>query len=235
MKWSIIIFCYNEQSTIQEVVQSALNFINIPQHQGSEIIIVDDGSNDDTSHICQSLVQQEENIKLIVHEKNCGIGAALKSGYLVAQKDFICSVPGDGQFNIQELEQIETFDSNKFVSFYRTVKNYSLYRSCLTWINNKFNAHLLGIKLRDVNWIKIYPREKLQHINFELNSSLIESEIVAKLILSGCRPIEYHSEYLPRKGGVSRGGSIKTLTKAIKEIKLLYTVVRKYKKVIRQL
>ena len=230
MRWSIIIFCYNEEQTIQDVVQSAIQFLLKSEFEDSEIIIVDDGSNDKTPSICQHLSEKNARINLITHKKNLGIGAALKSGYLAVQKEYVCAIPGDGQFDIEELSLVEPFDSSQFVSFFRTSKNYNLYRSFLTWMNNKFNVLLLGIKLTDVNWIKIYPAEKLTGISFELNSSLIESEIVGKLMSQNCRPIEIESKYLPRKGGISRGGSRKTLLKAIKEIGLLYGSIKRYKK-----
>ncbi|MDW8273872.1 MAG: glycosyltransferase family 2 protein, partial [Chitinophagales bacterium] len=126
-----------------------------------EIIIVDDGSTDGTRDICNSLKKEYPNIKLITHAKNMGIGQALLSGYSAATQEYICAVPGDGQFNIQELSKIQPFGKDTFYSFYRPQTNYNLYRKLLTWLNRLFNQHILGLYLRDVNWVKVYRREHL--------------------------------------------------------------------------
>ena len=99
----------------------------------------------------------------------------------------------------------------------------------LTVLNNIFNKYFLGIHLKDVNWIKVYSGEQLLNLNLQLNSSLIESEICAKLMKSGYQAIEISSEYHPRVGGASKGGSWKTVRKALNEMWCLYSEVKNFK------
>ncbi len=230
MNWSIIIFCYNEEQSIESVVLSSISFIKRYGNEHSEIIIVDDGSTDNTFHYCESIQKSNNSlIRIIRHDKNYGIGKALKSGYDSAKGEQICAIPGDGQFDIQELEAIQSIKGNQFISFYRKTKNYNIYRSILTNLNYSFNRLLLGVKLKDVNWIKVYSKKQLELVNYQLNSSLIESEIVGKLVKLDYEAIEIESKYLSRSGGQAKGGSINTLILAIKELVTLYRIISKFK------
>lgn len=228
MKISFIIFCYNEQDTIREVFNDCLNVANVMCEE-YEIILVNDGSTDSTGKICDDLSRENSNTKTISHPLNLGIGMALRSGYNAATKEFICAIPGDAQFDVHELLVTKPFQTNVYYSFYRPQTNYTLYRKILNWANRLFNQHMLAVYLRDVNWIKVYRKEHLELTNPQLNSSLIESEICAKLYKSNIVPIEIPSNYLPRKGGQSKGGSWKTLRKAIAETTKLWWVVFNFK------
>ncbi len=232
MEIALIIFCYNEEGAVANTISSAKMFLERFADR-FQIILVNDGSVDNTMKICSEFCFSDKRISLINHERNVGIGMALKSGYEFAEMEYVCAIPGDGQFDIYELSAIKPFTNKVFYSFYRTQTNYSFYRKSLTRFNRLFNQHALGIYLRDVNWIKVYRNEQLNAIKPELTSSLIESEICAKLYKSGITPIEIPSKYLNRKSGVSRGGSWFTLKKAIADIAKLWIVVIRFKPNIR--
>ena len=226
--WSIIIFCYNEVKTIRQVIGETENVLNTISENGNEIIIVDDGSFDGSTEIIKELEYANPIIKAVYHQRNKGIGAALKSGYYFASKDNVCAIPADGQFDINELLKFQVVDQNSFISFYRNVNDvYSPYRDFLSWFNRFINKTFLGISLRDVNWVKIYKKSKMKDLDLRMNSSLVESEICAKMIGNGCMPIEIESKYLSRKSGISKGSSFRVVFQAFTEmIKLVYVVQR---------
>ncbi len=224
--WSLIIFAYNEQDAIENVIKSSLRVLNRLNPEKSELIIVNDGSTDNTLKIIQDF--DEKRIKVINHTKNRGIGEALLSGYKAAQYENICAIPGDGQFNPEELIPFAEFDDNTFISFYRTQKTrYTAFRKILSFFNKILNRYFLNIKIRDVNWVKIYKKQFFDHITPVLTSSLVESEICAKMIRSGYKIIEVQSTYHPRQGGVSKGASLKTIFLAIRETLKLYIALQK--------
>lgn len=228
MNISIIIFCYNEGENISPVISSALSLLTEIMEQ-FEIIIVDDGSTDDTIEICKIIAAQNSRINIVRHAINKGIGMALRSGYEFAKYEYVCAIPGDGQFDVKELIHVKPFSKNIFYSFYRYNAQYSLYRNCLTWVNRLFNQHILGVYLRDVNWIKVYRKEQIELVNPVLRSSLIESEICAKLYKMNVMPIEIPSVYHTRYFGKSKGGSWKTVRKAVAETYKLWRVVVSFK------
>lgn len=228
MKISIIIFCYNEEHNLLQVFLHTLEILKVMAAE-YEIIIVNDGSTDGTNACCVEIADKYPHVKLITHPSNYGIGRALRSGYSAATKEFVCAIPGDGQFDVKELLQVKPFNEDVYYSFYRPQTNYSFYRQCLTWFNRLFNQHILAVYLRDVNWIKVYRLEQVRIVNVQLQSSLIESEICAKLYKRHVLPIEIPSAYLPRNSGTSKGGNWSTLRKAISETFKLWWVVQTYK------
>ena len=223
--WSLIVFCYNEEESIAGVLKACDRFLHASNDRTGEIILIDDGSTDSTEEICFQLQKDLLEFRIIRIDKNLGIGQALKLGYKNARFDYVCAIPGDGQFDVNELNSIPDFDENTIVSFYRTEKNYTIYRSILSFGNRIYNYVFLNLDLKDVNWIKIYRKNKLDQINITLSSSLVETEICAKLAANKCNFIELPSAYLPRQGGVPRGGSWKTLKKALSELLLLRRLI----------
>lgn len=213
------------------VISSVINLL-IGRFIDYEIIIVDDGSTDHTFKICSKFADQNSKIRVVRHAQNRGIGMALRSGYELAKHEYVCAIPGDGQFDINELIPVKPFSKNIFYSFYRPKTQYSFYRSSLTWLNRLFNQHVLGVYLRDVNWIKVYRREQIEIAGPVLKSSLIESEICAKLYKMGIMPIEIPSVYHIRNFGVSKGGSWKTLRQAIADTYKLWRVVSSFKQTL---
>lgn len=228
MDLSIIIFCYNERGTIAHVAAEARQ-LAAAMGGSSEVIAVDDGSDDGTAEILAA----EPDIRYIRHAQNQGIGMALRTGYAAARCEYICAVPGDGQFDLRELMQVQAFGFDAFYALYRPQADYGPYRALLTRVNRFFNKHLLGLDMKDVNWIKVYRRDQLDYVRPELLSSIIESEICGKLQKAGIRPIELPSVYHSRTSGVAKGGNWKTLRKAIMEMWMLYTVTERFARSIK--
>ena len=223
MNISLIIFCYNEFGNIQSVLEQSEQLLS-EIADDFELIVVNDGSNDGTSKLLIEL-KKKINFVLINHNRNLGIGQALQSGYKATSLEYVCAIPGDGQFDLNELRQVKPFDNSTYYSFYRPVTNYNRYRKTLTWLNRVYNQHLLAVFLRDVNWIKVYRLDQLKMTNPVLKSSLVESEICAKLYKRGITPIEIPSKYLTRESGAAKGGSFKILRKIIPETLKLFWVI----------
>lgn len=198
--------------------------------QEYEIILVNDGSSDGTGVLCDELAGKNKNIRVVHHAENKGIGEALRTGYREARLDYVCAVPGDGQFRISDLLLLAPFDSDTYIAYYRQDTGYNTYRRTLTWLNRAFNQHVLGVFLRDVNWVKVYRREHLEMTRPELRSSLIETEITAKLAKCRVFPSEIPTTYLGRNYGTAKGGSWRTLRKAIAEMYRLWILCRRFKR-----
>ncbi|MEI7425100.1 MAG: glycosyltransferase family 2 protein, partial [Candidatus Staskawiczbacteria bacterium] len=91
-KLSIIMPCYNCQSTLAEAVVSVfVQSLKIP----FEIIMVDDGSTDGTQRLILELAQKYPEIKTLIHEKNRGGGAARNTGIKNSSGDLIFCLDGD--------------------------------------------------------------------------------------------------------------------------------------------
>lgn len=230
MNWSLLIFAFNEEGSIGKVIEKAIQFAYENKTGSTEIIILDDGSTDNTKQIIEKYVSLHPEIKTCFHETNQGIGMALKSVYRLANNEYVCAIPADNQFDIDLLKVVKPFRDNIFFSFYRRNPYKNHFRNFLHYFNRALNRVLFGLKIKDVNWVKVYRLQQLKNISTELTSSLIESEICIKIKLNGINAIEHYSPYLPRESGNSKGGSFQTVKKAISEIFILFSVIYRFKR-----
>ena len=242
--WSLVIMAYNEEHTIKEVCLQAVEFLSPLPDDKKEILIVDDGSTDGTYKKVEALAHEFSFVKIYRHKENLGIGAALTRGYLLSRMENVCVVPGDGQFNLNELRAFRNVPPNTVVSFYRTsYPGYSFFRKLLTWGNRWLNRILFGFSLKDINYIKIYKRDSLKEFidsfqgssiealtsdlgntQFVSKSSYIESEIMYYLKKWKVKVVQTPASYLPRKHGVSAAVKPRILKMVFKDILKLLKV-----------
>ena len=209
--WSIIIFFYNEAGNIEKVCRQVINFLSCLDDTQKEIIFINDGSTDQSNEQIRKMIKGKSYVKFITHQKKTGIGACLKEGYKIAQMENVCAVPGDGQFNIDELRDFRKMPPQTIISFFRTKNEYySFVRKLLTKSNKLFNRIFFRLHIQDVNWVKIYKTADLKNLDLKSKSSYIESEIIYKL-KNKCKIIQIPSCYLPRQHGHSKSVTISSL------------------------
>lgn len=202
MKLSVVIPCYNEKSTIQDIV-TAVKKSPIPN---IEIIIVDDFSTDGTREVLRTSIASQVD-KILYHEVNQGKGAALRTGFAHATGDVVVVQDADLEYDPQEygllLEPIEAgkadvvfgsrFMSNRphrVVYFWHYVGN-----QVLTLLSNMFT----NLNLTDMETCyKMFRREIIQSISIEESRFGFEPEITAKVAALRCRIYEVGISYYGR-------------------------------------
>ena len=105
MKVSIIIPCYNEEKTIDQIINKILS-VNIDIEK--EIIIVDDCSQDETKKILLKNFSNNEKIKIFFHTKNSGKGAAIKTAKKYISGDIILIQDADLEYDPQDYGKLIT-------------------------------------------------------------------------------------------------------------------------------
>ena len=225
--WSLIIFFYNEANTIEDVFSQAVDYLKPLEDDQKEIILVNDGSTDQS---LERVTEKDEGlsyVKFINHETNKGIGASLKKGYETAKMENVCAVPGDGQFDLNELRAFRNINNQTIISFYRIKYNqYSFFRKFLSYSNRLINKILFGVSVKDVNWIKIYKNSDLKSLSFISKSSYIESEIFIKL-KKKCQIIQVPNHCLLRMYGASKSVNVPILKVVLMDILLIF--IRRFK------
>lgn len=97
MQLSVIIPAYNEQDNLSFTVEEVADCCRDLNYSYFEIIIVNDGSTDNTQSVAEGLVEKYNFVRLLTHELNLGLGCAELTGFLDAQGDWIAWFPGDGE------------------------------------------------------------------------------------------------------------------------------------------
>lgn len=90
LKVSVIVPIYNVEKYLKKCIKSIIG----QTYENIEIILVEDGSPDNSSEICDEFAKMDKRIK-VIHKKNEGVSAARNSGLDVATGDYVCFVDGD--------------------------------------------------------------------------------------------------------------------------------------------
>jgi glycosyltransferase involved in cell wall biosynthesis len=98
---SVVIPAYNEENGIKDIIERVLDIqcdlFDVGVHK-LELLIVDDGSKDNTREIISKLAKEDRSINLICHQMNRGYGAALKTGFSKARGELIGFLDADGTY-----------------------------------------------------------------------------------------------------------------------------------------
>ncbi len=97
---SVIVPVYNTASYLEECIQSLI----CQTYKHLQIILIDDGSTDNSSELCDKLAQENGNIK-VIHKENQGLGMARNSGLEVALGEFVCFLDSDDTLELDTVEE----------------------------------------------------------------------------------------------------------------------------------
>jgi len=221
--WSIIVFAYNEAGNIEKVLAQIESFFSALPEEKKECLIIDDGSHDGTYEVAAKWEQRYSWLHVIRHEENRGIHAALQTGYANARCENVVAVPGDGQFDINELRAFRNIPDNTIISFYRTQRpGYGPLRNALSNTNKILNLFVLGLWIRDVNWVKVYKKASLDQLRLDSTSVLFETGLCAQILANGSRLVQIPCRYLPRDYGSAKGANFKTVSRVVSDMLPFY-------------
>lgn len=205
VKLSIVIPCYNEESTLYNCVTNVLKIAD--DNLSLEIIIVDDHSDDKSYLIASDLLKIHQGITVFRHEKNQGKGAALRTGIAHASGDYIAVQDADLEYDPQDLKRLLTplvsgeadvvlgsrfrsSEAGRVLYFWHYVGN-----RVLTLISNMFT----DLNLTDIETCyKVFRRDVIQSIDLKEDRFGFEPEVIAKIAQRRVRIFEIGISYRGR-------------------------------------
>ncbi len=202
MKLSIIIPCYNENSTIEKIIDK----INNQKNFNKEIIVIDDCSTDGTTEILNNL--KDKISYLSVNEKNYGKGFCIKKGIEKATGDIILVQDADLEYDPNDYEKLvrPIIDNNADVVYGSRFIGSDQKRVLFFWhsLGNKFLTLLsnmfTNLNLTDMECCyKTFKSEVLKDINLKENRFGFEPEVTAKISKKDIRVYEVGIKYFGRK------------------------------------
>ena len=203
-KLSIIIPCYNEEATITTLLDRVWN-LNLNTIQ-KEIIVVDDGSKDQSTKHIQSFITTHPKVQLLSASRNKGKGAAIRRGFAAATGDLVVIQDADLEYDPHDWEQmLALFKSPKVQVVFgsrRLLKDHSSSGFSYYWgaqsitmvTNLMYGAHMTDM----FTCYKMFRRSFLNTLQLQSNGFDIEAELAAKTLRRGATIYEVPISYHPR-------------------------------------
>ncbi|MBF0531695.1 MAG: glycosyltransferase family 2 protein [Candidatus Omnitrophica bacterium] len=202
MKISVIIPAYNEENTVEAVLEE-IKTVKSAENLNLEIIVVNDGSTDQTAAILQKYTA--ESFIKIIHQNNAGKTNALASGIRLASGDLVLIQDADLEYSPNYYPALlkpiiagkaDVTYGSRFLGSQRGMTLINRFANIFS--NLTFNL-LHRTKLTDINTcFKLIPRSILQTISITSSDFTFETEITSKLINRGCRILEIPIDYTAR-------------------------------------
>lgn len=224
---SVFFPTYNEESNIKDTVLRAVKVLN-KLFKTWEIIVVNDGSTDNTKKIVENLGREDKRIRVISHEQNRGYGASLSTGFYNSNYNWIAFTDSDGQFDFSELENFTTkqqkTNADLVIGYYkkRRVSKFKIITSKM-WelaVFILFGLHVkdidCGFKLISKKVIDKIPRLESQR------GAFISSEFLIKAKKTGFTIVEIPVTHYPRTAGKGTGRDLKVIIQSFVDLVKLW-------------
>ncbi len=216
-KLSVIISCFNEEENVKRYESELLPVLK-SLGMSYEVVLVDDGSSDRTVEEIRRLAEKDSNVKLVMHPRNMGLGAGMKTGINNATGSLAVFLDGDLTFHPSEiprlLERFSKGDVDVVIGSHfgkgGRLEGVPFYRVFLSKGVNVLYSVLFGRNVSTISSIfRMHKTEQLKALGISSNDFDANAEILFKLIQQNRRIAEVPVTLTTRKFGVSKINNLK--------------------------
>lgn len=211
---SLIVPCYNEQTGIRPLLE-VLGEVRaaLGQRYALEVIFVDDGSTDGTAQrLDMELAGGRFDARIIRHERNRGLGAAIRTGFAHATGDLMATTDSDCTYDPRHLIPMLTLmeqgaDIVVGSSYHPrgAVHNVPLYRLVLSKNLSRLYNWVLGTRIYTyTSLMRLYRAEVIRSVSFESDDFLGVAELLVRALMQGYRVVEHPMPLTVRRYGASK-------------------------------
>lgn len=185
---SVIIPVYN----VQEYLKRCLNSVINQSYSNIEIIIVNDGSTDNSNEICKNFESKDKRIKLI-NKENEGLSLARKTGFNNAKGEYILFIDSDDFINEEYLENMMKQIKDCDVILANVIYSYDDYKRELVSNLDEKNSYsskaiikkmILNKEIKDFTWGNLYKKELIKEEYFTASRVFEDIEFTHRVILN---------------------------------------------------
>lgn len=224
---SVFLPVYNEEANLEVLLNRALRIIPTLA-KNFELLVIDDGSHDDSAAIVNRLKKQHPELKLIRHPKNLGYGEVLKTGIKSAKYEWTFWTDSDLQFDLSELAHFVAATAD-----YEVIIGYRKKRSEGFW--RQFNANLFKayidllfrLHVKDIDCaFKLIRTALIQPLQLNSGSAFTSAEILYRLKKKKVKFKQIGVNHYPRLYGKATGANFRVIVKACYEALITYLNIK---------
>jgi glycosyltransferase involved in cell wall biosynthesis len=216
---TIVLPCFDEAENLRDAVRFATEAA-VRCARTHEIIIVDDGSTDETIDVASELVLRDPRVRLAVHGENRGYGAALRSGIAVARLPWVLLIDADLQFVFAELDDfLPLTPLADLIVGWRILPQGPVGRRAGSALWNRFVRAVLHLPVHDVDCaFRLVRRELLERLDLRAAGALVGPELLVKSRAAGARVAEVPVHHRVRKAGRQAGPGPRLAARTLREL-----------------
>jgi len=224
---SVFFPVYNEEANLEVLIEQALRIIPSLAKK-YELLIINDGSNDESLKIAKELSSKNKFLRVINHKFNRGYGEVLKTGIKNSQYEWIFWTDSDLQFDLAELANFIK-ESSKYEAIigYRKKRVEGLRRYFNAGLFKLYIDLLFRIHVKDIDCaFKLFKADLLKKLRLSSGSAFTSAEILYRLKKKNVKFKEIAVVHYPRLYGQATGANLKVIIKACYEALITYLQIK---------
>lgn len=224
---SIFFPVFNEEANLEVLLNQALRIIPELAKQ-YELLIINDGSTDDSLKIAQKMAKKHPEVRVISHPNNLGYGEVLKTGIKQSQCEWIFWTDSDLQFDLAELANfIKESQKHQAIIGYRKKRVEGIFRHFNANLFKLYIDLLFRIQVKDIDCaFKLFRADLLKKLKLSSGSAFTSAEILYLLKKKGVKFKEIPVTHYPRLYGQATGANLGVIAKACLEALTTYLKIK---------